>query len=203
MATLSTAPEENYEITTTSYMRFVHTVTYYGNALYRFSSDARWITMPYFRLTDSIGSCAPTLAIENSSRKGQISYDVIVDNTATGLHTETTETLEITNMKNAQTGDWYGSAGLFNMPNDFNDKYHSEEYTNFRAHYEFKAYLRYPTLETNFNSTGTYCHIQVGISIDPSITITTKGVESASIGISAVIIDDRISAELLIQYTPD
>ena len=194
-------PNEYSEVTYTSYMRLTHTVTYYGNAYYRFSADAIWLTMPVWRLQDSIGSCAPTLAIDNSTRSGYVKYDVICTDNGTVVMDETVTT-GMTSIQNAINGDWYGSAGVFDMPADIISSYVLTLYSNLRAHYEFKAYLRYPEFETNFNSVATYCHRQILPVISPSISIDFNGDAAASIGLSFESSNDYTSAELLLHYTP-
>lgn len=183
-------------------MRLTHTVTYYGNAYYRFSADAIWLTMPAWRLQDSIGSCAPTLAIDNATRSGYVKYDVLCTDNGTVVMDETVTT-GMTSIQNAINGDWYGSAGVFDMPADIISSYVVTLYSDLRAHYEFKAYLRHPELETNFNSVATYCHRQLWPVVSPSITINFDGTATASIGLALESSNDYTSAEILHQYIPD
>ena len=103
VAVLSAQSEEVSEITTTSYMKLTHTVAYYGDALYGFSTDAIWLTMPYWQQTDSIGSCAPTLAIDNDTRSGQITYVKKYSNSTTGETYTQTYSQDITRFKMLKT----------------------------------------------------------------------------------------------------
>ena len=194
MAVLSAQSEEVSEITTTSYMKLTHTVAYYGDALYGFSTDAIWLTMPYWQQTDSIGSCAPTLAIDNDTRSGQITYVKKYSNSTTGETYTQTYSQDITRFKNAQNGDWYGSVGIFTFP--YGGVYDDTTVTciSLRAHYEFETY---------FNSVGTYCHRRGFNVADPSISISLGNVVSATIGFGSLLADDNISAELLLHYIPD
>ena len=88
------------------------------------------------------------------------------------------------------------------MPSDIITSLDVTLYSDLRAHYEFKAYLRYPELETNFNSVATYCHRQILPVISPSISIDFNGDAAASIGLSFESSNDYTSAELLLHYTP-
>ena len=204
---LSERPEEVSDVTYTSYMRLTHTVTHYGEAYYRFATDAYWMTMPLNRLKDAIGSCAPTLAIDSSSRYGYYTcnreyYDFLL-----GDSFEDTITGTLTPVTGTPNGDWYGSAATFSLPRDVvadpsYGEYITALYSDLRVHYEYKAYLRYSDQETNFNSVGTYSHAKIAPAFSPSISIDLGGGVSASIGLSAGISQDRVSVELLLHYVP-
>lgn len=187
-----------------SYMRVVHTAVHKGSGRYLFSTMATWLTMPTFRLKDAIGSCAPTLAIDNNTRSGWYSYRAVTNIFPTGEHTDGIIKNSITNVQNAINGDWYGSAGVFQLPNNYADQYSSATYTELRAYYEFEAELRYRDLATSFNSIGTYAHKRISVGIEPSVSISFDGKPSASIslGVSLTSPEDRRSAELLIHYDP-
>lgn len=45
-------------------------VTCLENGKHKFSTDARWLTMPYFQGKDSPGSCAQNATVTNSTRSG-------------------------------------------------------------------------------------------------------------------------------------
>lgn len=203
-AALAQKPEDTYEnLYSDEYMTVTHVVYYYGDALYKFTTNARWRIMPIWRRTDSIGSCAPDIAIDNDTRKGSIRYTstTFLPDTNITMVKEVTET--ITDISNAVNGDWYGSAGSFNLPNDVHVPGQSLTHTDFRAYYEYEAYIQYPELETYFNSVGTYAHTQIGIELEPSIAIDTGKNVSFAIAISTSKVDERRSAEMLLHYVPD
>lgn len=188
---------------TDSYMKLTHTISYQNNALYHFSTTATWLTMPVFRATDSIGSCAPTLSITNSSRYAWCKYTLMTTNLNSGESSTATYTYYPTDFRNAVNGDWYGSACVFNLPNNTTTSDYAQVYSNFKAYYEFEAYLRYPELETYFNSVGTYSHQTYAVNLSPSITIDFDGKTTASISFSLSSGYDDRSVELQMHYDPD
>lgn len=202
-AAYATRPEEVSEVTYTSYMRLTHTVTYYGDALYRFSTDAIWMTMPLYRLKDSIGSCAPILAIVPGSAKGEYTYNYTFIGIFPSTEYKERVTGAVTPIDSQPNGDWYGSAGTFTLPKDASSEYGVATCSDFRVHYEFKAYLRFPLQETYFNTVGTYCHTKIAPALSPSISIEFGGNVSASIGFSLATQQDRTSAEILLHYIPE
>lgn len=192
---------------TDSYMKIVHTASYLGNASYLFSTTATWLKMPTYRMEDTVGSCAPTLAIDNSTRSGWYRYNV-KEYVFTGIPSNTaySEEREITKFANALNGDWYGSVGYVSLPTDINTSDIRIDYTDFTSYYQFKAYLRYPALVTNFNSVGCYSHYKSLLSISPSVSISfdtgmTLGV-SATIGLDSTLAVDTRAAEILLHYVP-
>lgn len=64
-----------YDIMTDEYMKLTYVVSYRGNAKYNFSVNAVWLTMPKYRLTDSLGCCAQGISIISETKSGWISYD--------------------------------------------------------------------------------------------------------------------------------
>ena len=114
--------------------------------------------------------------------------------------TECTET--IADMRNVHVGDWYGSAGLFDLPDDVSVIGGGITYTDLRAYYEYEAHLRHPTLATNFNSVGTYAHMQGELAWDLSLSIDTGGI-AASVGIAVIPEERQRSAQISIHYVPD
>lgn len=204
-ATYVERPEEVSKVTNKTYIRLTHTATYFGNALYRFSTDAVWLTMPLWQQPDSIGSCASQIAIDNDTRAGQIIYVKEYTNNITGEAYTQTFTQDITQFKNAINGNWYGSVGIFSFPycGVYDDI--TVACISLRAHYEFKAYVYQPELAANFNSVGTYWHTEGfhGLNTSISISFGFDDIVSATIGFDPQIDNDPISAELLIHYTPD
>ncbi len=60
------------------YMKIVFVVAEEGDGNYSFSVDATWLTMPFYRMSDSLGACAQNMTIENYTRTGWYSYEQMV-----------------------------------------------------------------------------------------------------------------------------
>ncbi len=111
--------------------------------------------------------------------------------------------ITITNKKNAVNGNWYGSAGIFNLPNDPGGSGGtSVMHTDLKAYYEYQGHVSEPNTESYFNTVGTYSHATIGLSVSPSISIDTSGSASASIGLSIFADTDTRNAEREIHYIP-
>ena len=186
------------------YLHIYLLIIYKGNGTYKFSTDAEWLTLPYFRGNDSLGICAQNISIINSSRSGWISTTCEYD-TRLGSSSETQKnTFTASDMQNVTNGVWDGSAALFNLPNNFIDVEFQQIYSEIKTHYEFNARVQYPSLESYFNASATYSHSELGLAFSPSISIDSNG-PSASIGIDAFTLKDDFTAELSepMHYIPD
>ncbi len=194
---MSTQAQKTYQ---DSYMRVFYLVTYLGNGKYKFSTDARWLTMPYFRGTDSLGACSQNATVLNNTRTGWYNYDI--KTSTAGRITYSTGSQTISSPGNAVNGSWYGSAGYIKVPADSPPGgYGLSSYSNLKAHYEFQGYVNYPKQDSWFNSVGSYCHATFKISYTPSLTISTKGT-SAAIGLSISGSTDTRSSEVEIHHIP-
>lgn len=185
-----------------SYMRIFYLVTYLGNGNYKYSTDARWLTMPFFRGTDSIGSCAQNATVTNNTRSGWYEYDVVTN--ANGKITYATNRQNITSssFKNAINGNWYGSVALLKLPNDYKNSNSSIVNSNYKAHYEYNGHVNYPNFASWFNTSATYDHITVTISFTPTISIGVKKPEG-SIGFDIVGKHDVRTVNLELYYKPN
>lgn len=193
---------------TDSYMYITYTVAYVGDGEYKFSVDAEWLTMPWFRGTDSLGACAQNMTVENNTREGWCSYLMTTCDYGTqreySIHEELIDGRNDVSFKNAVNGNWYGSAVVFSLESDVNtDPANYVRFTDYRVHYEYYGRVTYPEQQTNFNTTASYCHTTVGIVISPGISISTSGA-SAAIAISATTFQDVRTAEFgtSIMYVP-
>lgn len=184
-----------------SYMRVFYLTSYYGNGSYLFSTDARWLTMPFFRGKDTIGSCAQNCTVTPNTGSGYYEYDV--DTIVLGKITSDSKhySMSSSNFKTATNGSFYGSAAVIDLPNDVSSNYSSILYSNYKAHYQYKGHVNSPNEEAWFNTTGTYDHSQVSISFSPSVSIDLDGV-SPSIGLSIVGSTKARSVELEVHYRP-
>lgn len=195
---------------TDDYMRIFFLVSYLGNGYFHYSVDATWLNLPFFRSYDTIGACAMNSAIDNVTRSGWLSYNLIYSYGDAYHNTPTTNYFSSSDIYTNINGNWIGSAALFDLPNDISSTDPNSgmsttiTHTNFRVHFEFQAHVNYPSLESYFNATATYCHSKFGLSWSPSVELSLLGNTSASIGLSIVsLVDERI-AELpySIHYVP-
>ena len=193
------------ESTQDGYLLVTHAVTDISTSsdpgCFFFSTDAEWLAMPAFRSKDSLGSCSMDCTVTNNTRYGNYSYDIITNNGIDIIYDNVDE--DITDIKNAPNGNWYGSAGIFNLPNDAFGEGVSVMNENFAAHYEYEGYVTSPDERRNFNTIGSYAHSYIRLSLSPSLSIDLgSGGVSANIGISAVDGDDRVSVEYSVHYVP-
>lgn len=185
-----------------SYMRVFYCVAYLGNGNYSFSTDARWLTMPYFRGTDSIGSCAQNGTVTDRTRNGYYEYDSTeTKNDGNPVKRSYHTVMNSGSFKNAINGNFYGSAAVISLPNDTYSSQFSMVYSNYKFHYEYTGHVNYPTMPSYFNTTGTYDHSTIGIDVSPSVSIDLKG-PSGSIGLNTKSKTDTRSVNLEINYNP-
>lgn len=197
---VQTRAQDTYE---DSYMRVFYLVAYLGSGEYKYSADARWLTMPMFRGKDSIGSCAQNGTVTPDTQYGWYEYDVTHTNFGRITYSYYSADISSSNYQNAVNGNWYGSAAIIDLPNDIFSNYTNTVYTNYKVHYEYKGHVTSPESASWFNTTGTYLHSTVALSLSfPSVSINTSGTVSASIGISLLGITEPRSVELEIYYQP-
>lgn len=186
-----------------SYMKITHAAAHQGGGKYKYVTNAEWLTMPFFRGFDSIGSCAKGNGSATPySAKGTYSYTTItIANGSTGY--QPSGNISISKVQDKTNGDWYGYAGIFDLPEDVNSPeigLHIS-HTNLKAYFEYSGNVANPQLVTNFNTNATYSHSTIAITFDPSVSIDTSGVH-ASIGLKLIgSTDDRI-APLEVKYVP-
>lgn len=169
-------PIEEYESELTDeYMQITYIVADYGNQEFKFSIDAVWLKMPFFRMWDSLGATCMNMTVINSSRYGY--YDYEINNSGENIRKNFTTD----DMHEAVNGNWYGSACTFQIkgvsPYD--------TYTNFKVHYEYNGHFNGSNDNPYINTTATYCHQRLGINISPSIVISTS--DKPSIGFEATL----------------
>lgn len=61
--------------------------------------------------------------------------------------------------------------------------------------------MNFPTTTTYFNSTGTYIHVQIGVPITPSLTVSTTGTTGA-ISLTTSYVQEPRPVPLEILYVP-
>lgn len=183
-----------------NYMRVWHALSYLGNASYHVITDARWLNMPYWRSTDAIGACVQFLTITGGTQEGYYSYDTTTV-TTTSNSKKSSGNIKITNIKSASKGNFYGCAGLFNLPKDTDTSSKTVTHSNLFAHFSYKGHMNFPTTTTYFNSTGTYIHVQIGVQITPSLTVSTTGTTGA-ISLTTSYVQEPRPVPLEILYVP-
>lgn len=197
---VQTRAQDTYE---DSYMRVFYLVTHLGDGEYKYSTDARWLTMPMFRGKDSIGSCAQNGTVTPGTQYGWYEYDVTHTNFGRITYSYYNADISSSNYKNAVNGNWYGSAAIIDLPNDIFADYTNTVYTNYKVHFEYTGYVNYPELVSHFNTSGTYLHSTLHIELTaPSVSLNIFGNGSASIGIRVTGFKEIRSVELAITYRP-
>lgn len=184
-----------------SYMRLYHLVSYFGDGSYLFSTDARWLTMPFFRGKDSIGSCAQNATITDGSQSGYYEYDYTTFNGITSTSGTERRNISSSKFKNAIQGSFFGSAAIIDLPNDTMTQYSSSVFNNYKAHFQYFGHVTSPNEERYFNSIGTYDHAKVALSFTPSVSIGFDG-PSASIGLDIHGATEERSALIEVHYIP-
>lgn len=111
--------------------------------------------------------------------------------------------IAIKDKSNKIKGNWYGSSGVFNLPNDPSGSGGlTIMHTDLKAYYEYKVHVSHLASESYFNTVGTYSHSTISLGFSPSVSIDTSGSASASIGIDIPPSADVRNAELEIHYKP-
>ncbi len=191
-----------YDELADSYMQVVYTITNYGGGVYLHTIDARWLTMPYYRSMDSLGACATETALVNNTQYGYYYYDSYIYSGSSGSNSVAFYYIN-NDYGNPINGNWYGSAGYFDLPDDVFDTGYTAIYSDFRARYQFKTSVVHPTLQTVYNAVGSYTHTRISISFSPSITISFPGTVSASAGINVSWADPEIRGiPITVYYNP-
>lgn len=169
-----------YDIMTDSYMKLTYVVSYRGNAKYNFSVDALWLTMPKYRLTDSLGCCAQGISIISGTKSGWISYDEArCVNTTYSTHSYK---YNYTNneVQFALNSGWQGAVITFDLPDNVSVSSTiyttSSTYSNFKAHCEFDAYIANPDTELYFNTSATYDHTKIAVVGSHNVSLSVSGV---------------------------
>ena len=188
---------------TDSYMRLFYLVTYLGNGKYKFSTDARWLTMPGIRGIDSIGSSAMTCTVENPTRSGYVQYNNYSRIDGKSNTKRRKVVFGKKNFRNAVNGNWYGSGATFQLPLDSVAPEVEIRNTNLKAHYEYVGKISTPDQTVNFNTLGSYDHLTIRLDVGlPNLTIG-KNI-SGAIGLSVRGVTETRCAEIApsIAYKP-
>ena len=167
-----------------TYMKMVFIVTELGGGRYKYSVDAEWLTMPYWRLRDCIGIAVQNSSVSYGSFAGWCSY--------TTTYSYILGTLETENIYYDFTDDyfaeptsssWDGGAATFGLPaNETNDVV-SIVHSKFKVHFECEATVVHPQLTTVFNTTASYDHSIVTLDWDLGVDLAAQeGMMSCVLG---------------------
>lgn len=195
----STYGSHEQDIYQDEYMRVFHMVSQWRDTPeFRFVTDARWLRMPAFRRTDSIGSCAQEISIIPHSEEGWYDFERRTNHTH-GWEREDSIYFRPRDILRDSHGTFDGAAAKMDLPNDYFGNYSFEEYRDFKAHFQFDAEVRHTDLTTKFNSIGSYDHLTYHIYFSPSIAIGYSG-GSMSIGLNLSSAHERRNVELQVYY---
>lgn len=197
---MTMADYDDYE--ENAYMRVDYAVAYKGDGQYFYSTDANWLTMPSIRYMDSLGSCAMEGTVTPETQYGYYWYTSQHFSMGVMEEEPVFEYLE-DNYDNDKDGNWYGSAGYFNLPRNTGTGNNGTVHQDFGAHFQYRGHVTSPDERRFFNTVGSYTHATVTIAASPSITISYPGGLSASAGIAAVGAKDVIGVEFEVEYIPD
>ena len=191
-------------------LKLVFIVSYWGDALYRFSVDSEWLTMPGMRGYDSLGACAQYMSLpgESDDAKGWVSYRS--ETYSNGETTESNEREDIPseNFERPTTDGWNGVAGVFNLPNDVKiDEpgyyYYLYNY-DFKAHVQFNIEVAFPDFSANIDPRATYSHSSIGLEANLGIYIGIGDIgPEIGVGVVAVCNNRTIRLPNGLSYTPE
>lgn len=183
-----------------TYMRVWHAISYLGNANYQVTTDARWLTMPYFRNKDAVGASVQFLTVTPNSVSSYYSYDYVKVSGA-GTSSGSSGNIAIRNYDTATDGTFYGCAVYVDLPNDYSTGTTTHRYSNFFVHMSYKGHRNFPGIANWFNSNGTYIHVHKTITFTPSLSIDSKGVAGViSLGLEDE--EELRTVPLEVYYTP-
>ena len=196
MSLRSAREQDTYE---DSYMRVYHLVSQYRDTEeFLFSTDARWLTMPYFRGKDSIGSCAEYISINNNDGRGYISYDIRTHNYGAVDIKEYRKNIYNEDFEYSFKGKYTGKAAIIDLPNNHYGNGYNIINDNFKVHAQFYGSITEYEQGIIFNSFGTYDHTKIKVTA-PSISIDLSG---PSIGIDAFLGSEPRTAMVKVRYSP-
>jgi hypothetical protein len=188
-----------------AYMSMYYQVMYFGNGRYRFSVDATWLDEPFWRLTDSLGACAQGFAIDYDTCEGYYRCEETSPQIPNIQPIQRTESFGSDDFMDAHENGWDGVAVTFNLRTDISGVgVIGTAYENHMAHCHFYGFIRYPDLNTYFNTTATYSHSIVTLILNPSISISQEGMGwGIGLGVSSLIENRIVKINDPIYYQAD
>ena len=186
-----------------------HSATLLDNGYYNFVTEAKFLTMPFWRGTDTMGSCAMEIANTLVQESGRITVTKTV--LSNGQTTVTTPQTQLTSddIDLKILGDYTGAGVIVNLPEDVSVNVggtpYMETYTDYTVHLEFVGGVRHPTLVTRFNSYATYSHSTVAITVSPSLRLVYKNTDlgaTPTFVISSLAQENVTPVDLFVEYIP-
>ena len=164
-----------YSIESDEYMRLTFIVSEMGDGRYKYSVDAVWLAMPFWRFKDSIGIAVQNSSVSYGTYSGWYQYTTVVSH-PTGTYSYTTKD-DFRDDDYAQPGNnvWDGGAATFWLPADQHETNSSVIHSGFMVHFECEATVTNPDSITVFNATATYDHSLVMPDLDVGIDIAAVG----------------------------
>lgn len=171
------------------YMKMDFVIVQYAGGVYSFTVSAYWLTIPKWKMDDTLGGCASNLLVVNNTRKGWYSYRETSDSSMTTVN------FTDSNFENTTNGIWNGTVAKFNLPNKLDYFYVTLSY---------EMVVSYPNQTLNFSTTASYDHTTFKFGFSPSIGISSSGL-SFSIGWDSSSGHDRRTVEFPtpFTYTPE
>lgn len=175
----------------------------------RFMVDAKWLTMPVYRLSDSLGisSTEATVSTNNFSAYTEYYAQTIVYGEVIKelTYDDTHKSIPVNKFQAPLTNGPYNGGGItFSLPNDdISAAYDIPEtrVMRFHAHLRFNGHTTHPDIDTWYNVVGSYSHAKRQFQTNPSLSIDGKGM-SGSIGLSMTPTDDRRNVLVEAHYVP-
>ena len=172
-----------------------------GKARYKFSISAKWNNMPDQRLKDSLGVSADGLSVDHSTVVSKCYYSRKIVYCGFINNIETISP-SLTDYAYPATGDWNGTAVLFDLPDNGGNWFKKITYSNYYIYLEFEAEVKNPTLDLVFNSVATYSHLTKKTTVQPSISISSGGLAGEiAYETSTDCINTSMVTKELIRYT--
>jgi len=183
------------------YIRVYHSAAYQGSGKYIFGTDSLWLSMPYLRGKDGIGSCAQLTAVVPNTESISWNYDEVY-NIQGDLTTIRKSGNSCLSTKNDVYGSFTGVAATFNLPNDYRNEDAGVTCENFRVHFQYIGVVQDESnTNQNFNSIATYSHAKISIGFTPSIAIG-KGSFGIGFSLSGSSSPETYPATILVKYLP-
>lgn len=195
------------KVVTDEYMKLVFVVTYLGDARYRYSIDAEWLTMPLWRYTDCLGAAAQRSATCYGSASGWYKYNVSIVTPTETTNVAESYTFSEDDFVSPTTDGWDGRAVTFNLPDDsvVASEYDTTmRYSGFKVHLQYDALVDTPELAVNFNAVASYSHTMVVVIPGAGVDIGTDSIAGAWSFNLAFEEDIRVATfDNPLQYEPD
>ena len=162
-----------YSLESDEYMQITFIVAELGGGRYKYSVDAIWLAMPFWRFKDCIGIAVQNSSVSYGTYSGWFQYTTTVAYVASTHSTVKKEYFTEDNFAQPEADGWDGGAATFWLPQDQHFEYSSTTHSGFKVHFECEATVTNPQLVTVFNATATYDHSLVMPDLDVGVDIAS------------------------------